>query len=89
MGDLCSLNRLAGQLGVTRRWLREQAEAGRIPCLRAGRRYLFNGEAVLEVLAAQAAGTRQESEADNHGQDSESPQKGADCGRRKGEGGGA
>jgi hypothetical protein len=36
-------------------WLKAEAEAGRIPCLRAGRRLLFNVEAVKAVLLERAA----------------------------------
>jgi excisionase family DNA binding protein len=59
MSDLLSLSRLARRLGVTQQWLRDQAEAGRIPCLKAGDRYLFNPAAVQEALAAKAARMRQ------------------------------
>ena len=58
-GDLLTLPRLARRLGVTRQWLREQADAGKVPCLKAGPRYLFNLAAVQRALAAQAAQTRQ------------------------------
>jgi len=46
---------MARRLRVTVAWLREEADAGRIPCLRAGKRYLFNPEAVEAVLVARAA----------------------------------
>lgn len=59
MSGLLSLSRIARRLGVTQRWLRDQADAGTIPCLKAGNRYLFNPEAVQEALAAKAARTRQ------------------------------
>lgn len=35
-------------LGVPIAWLKEEADAGRIPCLRAGKNYLFD----LEILRA-------------------------------------
>lgn len=41
---------MARRLRVPVRWLREQAEAGRVPCLKAGRFYLFNPDAVAAVL---------------------------------------
>jgi excisionase family DNA binding protein len=50
------LARLARRLGVTQRWLRDEADAGRVPHLRAGSRYLFSPTAVEEVLADRAAG---------------------------------
>ena len=59
MSDLLSLSRMARRLGVTRQWLRDEADAGRIPSLKAGSRYLFNPVAVQEALAAIAARTRQ------------------------------
>lgn len=55
MSDLLSLARMARRLGVTQDWLREQADAGNVPCLLAGKRYLFNAVAVEEALAVQAA----------------------------------
>ena len=36
-------------------WLRQEAEAGRIPALRVGRRLLFNAEAVARILMERAA----------------------------------
>lgn len=59
MSDLLSLSRMARRLGVTQQWLRGQADAGKIPCLKADNRYLFNPEAVQEALSAKAAQTRQ------------------------------
>lgn len=60
MSELLSLARMARRLGVTQLWLRDEAEGGRVPCLKAGRRFLFNPEAVQETLASEAARTRQE-----------------------------
>ncbi len=57
--SLLSLARMARRLGVTQNWLRTQADAGEVPCLKAGRRHLFNPSAVEEVLASEAANTRQ------------------------------
>lgn len=53
--ELFTLRMLARHLRVTAAWLRAEAEAGRIPCLRAGRRLLFNPEAVKRVLLKRAA----------------------------------
>ncbi len=36
-------------------WLKAEAEAGRIPCLKAGRRLLFDANAVEAVLVQRAA----------------------------------
>ena len=50
--DLLNLPSCAHRLGVPVRWLKTQAEAGRIPCLRFGKRkYLFNLEAVRLAIA--------------------------------------
>jgi excisionase family DNA binding protein len=52
---LMGLARMARRLGVTQRWLRDEADAGRVPHLRAGTRYLFAPAAVEAALAARAA----------------------------------
>jgi excisionase family DNA binding protein len=54
MSPLLSLTRLARRLGVPSSWLRQEADAGRIPCLRAGKRLLFNAQAVEEALLEKA-----------------------------------
>jgi excisionase family DNA binding protein len=59
MSELLSLARMARRLGVTQDWLRSEADAGRVPCLKAGKRYLFNAAAVQDALAAKAAATLQ------------------------------
>ncbi|MBL8827827.1 MAG: hypothetical protein JNM18_12690 [Planctomycetaceae bacterium] len=59
MSDVLSLPRMARRIGVTQQWLREQADAGHVPCLKAGKRYLFNPEAVEQAVAAKAAESRQ------------------------------
>lgn len=48
---LLSLNQLSDHTGLPAAWLRREADAGRIPCIRAGRRRMFNTAAVLKVLA--------------------------------------
>lgn len=58
MSELLVLPRAARRLGVPVKWLREQAEAGKVPCLRAGARYLFDLDAVRQDLAKQAAESR-------------------------------
>ena len=45
----------AFELGVPAAWLRREADAGRVPCLRAGRNRLFDVEAVVSSLAQLAA----------------------------------
>lgn len=47
-----SVNVAAQQLGLPTAWLRAQAKAGRIPCVRAGRRILINLESVEKALLA-------------------------------------
>jgi hypothetical protein len=52
---LLPLNRMARRLHVTVAWLRGEADAGRVPALKADDRYLFAPEAVEAVLAERAA----------------------------------
>ena len=57
MAELLTLPRMARRLQVTQTWLKEQAQAGTVPSLAAGRnRYLFNADAVAAALAQKAAG---------------------------------
>jgi excisionase family DNA binding protein len=53
------LYRLAARLRLPAGWLRQEAMAGRLPCLRIGRRLLFNKEAVERALADRAASSRE------------------------------
>lgn len=46
---------MATRAGVPRGWLRAEAEAGRVPHLRAGERLLFRAALVERVLLARAA----------------------------------
>ncbi len=57
MGELLSLHRAARRIGVTSRWLKAEADADaeRIPCLRADGRYLFDIDAVTRALSRRAA----------------------------------
>lgn len=50
-----SLSETGTTLGVPIAWLKREADAGRVPCLRAGRRYLFDVVVVADVLAERAA----------------------------------
>lgn len=51
-----SLKQLARELRVPARWLKGEADAGRIPAIRAGAgRYLLQPEAVRKALADRAA----------------------------------
>lgn len=52
---LLPLGPMARHLRVTTGWLRSEADAGRVPCLRAGNRYLFAPNAVELRLAERAA----------------------------------
>ena len=51
---LLPLNLMARRLGVPVNWLRAEAEADRVPHLKAGPRLLFNPEAVEQVLVERA-----------------------------------
>lgn len=52
--DLLPLRRMAARVGVPSRWLREQAEAGTVPGLRAGNRWLFAPEVVAAAVRSMA-----------------------------------
>jgi hypothetical protein len=52
---LTPLSVLARQLRVPVRWLRAEAEAGRLPCVRAEKQILFDPEVVYQVLRQRAA----------------------------------
>jgi hypothetical protein len=51
---LLPLRRVARQVGVPAKWLREQAELGKVPGLRAGNRWLFLPDAVAEAIEQMA-----------------------------------
>ena len=57
---LVTLDQLARLLPVSKRWLHQEARAGRIPSLMAGHRRLFNIEAVKTAIAARAAANDEE-----------------------------
>ena len=50
-----SLTAAAAVLGLPSAWLKREAEAKRVPSVRAGRRRLFNVEAVEAALLQRAA----------------------------------
>jgi len=58
MTSLMTLPRLAFVLRLPRKWLRQEAVAGRLPYLRVGKKLLFNLKAVQESLAERAAAAR-------------------------------
>jgi len=45
-------------LGVSAQWLRDEANSGKLPCVKAGKRYLFNVTTVETILAERAATER-------------------------------
>jgi len=49
------LHRLARELHLPLAWLKQESDNGHLPCLRVGRRRLFNLTAVRNVLAQRAA----------------------------------
>lgn len=51
---ILTLPRMARRLGVTQRWLRAEAEAGRVPCVAADGRFLFVPDAVEAVIVERA-----------------------------------
>lgn len=54
--QLVRLSGLSRRLGIPISWLREEADAGRIPSLRAGQTLLFDAGAVERTLLSRAAG---------------------------------
>lgn len=48
---LLTLNQLSERTGLPAAWLRREADAGRLPCIRAGRLRMFDLAAVLKALA--------------------------------------
>lgn len=54
--ELLTTSRMARRLGVKSAWLRDEAEAGRVPAVSAGDTYLFSPDAVHRVLRGRAAG---------------------------------
>ncbi len=61
-----SLERMSRRLGVTSSWLSEQANAGNVPHIKAGKRYLFNPDATENRLAERSSrGTNDNSEVSN------------------------
>lgn len=53
--NLLTLARAARRVGVTSTWLKDEAKSGRVPCLKAGNRYLFDAETLVEVLRLRAS----------------------------------
>lgn len=51
---MLSLNQLADHLALPASWLKREADAGRLPCLRVGRRRMFDPESVRRELARRA-----------------------------------
>jgi len=48
---LVSLPALSDLTGIPMAWLRRESDSGRLPCLRVGRRRMFDPEAVRKALA--------------------------------------
>ena len=53
--NLITLEKAARQLRLDPQWLESEALAGRIPYLQAGRKMLFNLEAVFHTLSERAS----------------------------------
>lgn len=70
MNDLLSLSGLARHLQLPSEWLRSEALAGRLPCLRAGRRLLFNADAVRRALLRRASEPGSSNDAECTGEES-------------------
>jgi hypothetical protein len=52
-----TLNQLSRRVNLPAAWLKQEAEAGNLPCLRVGRRFLFSPEAVNRALLERAQRT--------------------------------
>lgn len=46
-----TLNQLSHRTGLSAAWLKREADAGRLPCIRAGRQRMFDMAAVLKTLS--------------------------------------
>jgi len=58
--ELLTASQMARRLRVQVRWLRDEAEAGRVPSLDVGNTFLFNEQAVTAALAERAKQFQQE-----------------------------
>jgi len=61
-----TVERAAARLGIPAAWLRAEAEAGRLPCVKAGRRTLLSAAAV-EVALLSRANTGDTEQGENRG----------------------
>ncbi len=64
--SFCSVGYVADRLGVPSTWLRSEAEAGRVPVIRAGKRMLMDLDAVRVALvkrSVESCSTRRETRA--------------------------
>jgi excisionase family DNA binding protein len=62
--ELLSISSLARLVNLPESWLRAEAVAGRIPCLRVGRKMRFNLSAVQHALLIRAAGEKEVADAE-------------------------
>jgi hypothetical protein len=53
---LLPLFAMARRLHVTNKWLRREAEAGRLPCLKADKQILFNPAIIEPLIVKRASG---------------------------------
>jgi hypothetical protein len=53
--QLTNISGLSKHFHLPKNWIKAEADSGRIPCLRVGKRYLFNITAVAAALAKRAA----------------------------------
>ena len=56
--DLLPLQQAAGLLHIPAKWLRSEADAGRVPHIKAGARYLFELSSLTESLATRIQAQR-------------------------------
>lgn len=56
-GRFLTLHELSDRTGLPTAWLLREADAGRLPCIRAGLRRMFDPDAVRKSLAVNDSGT--------------------------------
>jgi len=60
--QLISLPALAKELNLPKSWLKSEADAGRLPHLKVGKRYRFNHAVIIRILAERAGRHEKECE---------------------------
>jgi hypothetical protein len=64
--QLASLHEIAERFGLPPAWVKSEADQGRLPVLRVGRRRLFSPAAVERALLERASNTPSDSKGADH-----------------------